>query len=104
MLDKGTTHDLELFFIVAWSVWWNRNQAIHDDMSSPPIQIWEIANRSLLDYTGSCSFSLPSQPPSAAFWKAPLMAFSKSMLMGLLQGTAEILALGWLLETAMVFP
>ena len=60
LLDKGTTHDLELFFIVAWTVWWNRNQATHDDMGSPPIQTWEIANRTLLDYTGANSISLSS--------------------------------------------
>ena len=59
-LDKGIVHDLELFFIVAWTVWWNRNQATHDDMGSPPIQTWEIANRTLLDYTGANSISLPS--------------------------------------------
>ena len=60
LLDKGTTHDLELFFIVAWTVWWNRNQATHDDMGTPRIQTWEIANRTLLDYTGANSISLPS--------------------------------------------
>ena len=88
LLDKGTAHDLELFFIVAWSVWWNCNQAIHDDMGSPPIQIWEIANRTLLDYKGVISTSLPIQPSSISTWKAhhppPPMVFSKSMLTALL--------------------
>ena len=31
----------------------------------------------MLDYTGSGSFSLPSQPPSSAFWKAPPHGFFK---------------------------
>jgi len=34
---KGSPNDLELFFVVAWSIWWNRNQAIHEDSDTPPI-------------------------------------------------------------------
>jgi len=36
LIEKGSFHDLELFFAVAWSIWWNRNQATHEDSSSPP--------------------------------------------------------------------
>ena len=93
LLDKGTAHDLELFFIVAWTVWWNRNQATHDDIGFPPIQTWEITNRTLLDYTSAISNSLPSQPSSISSWKAPAHV-SKSMLTRLLQVTVEILASG----------
>ena len=60
LLDKGTAHDLELFFIVAWTVWWNRNQATHDDLGFPPIQTWEIANRTSLGYKGVISTSFPN--------------------------------------------
>ena len=93
LLDKGTAHDLELFFIVAWTVWWNRNQATHDDIGSPPIQTWEITNRTLLDYTSAISNSLPSQPSSISSWKAPAHVL-KSMLTRLLQVIVEILASG----------
>ncbi|KAL0001346.1 hypothetical protein SO802_015127 [Lithocarpus litseifolius] len=31
IIEKGSPLDLELFFAVAWSIWWNRNQAIHED-------------------------------------------------------------------------
>ena len=93
LLDKGTTHDLELFFIVAWTIWWNRNQATHDDIGFPPIQTWEITNRTLLDYTSAISNSLPSQSSSISSWKAPAHV-SKSMLTRLLQVTTEILASG----------
>ena len=71
LLDKGTAHDLELFFIVAWTVWWNRNQATHDDLGFPPIQTWEIANRTSLDYKDVISTSLPIQPSSISTWKPP---------------------------------
>ena len=36
---KGSPHDLELFFAMAWSIWWNRNQAIHEDSGSTPSQV-----------------------------------------------------------------
>ncbi|XP_050249054.1 uncharacterized protein LOC126696338 [Quercus robur] len=36
-IAKGSPNDLELFFAVAWSIWWNHNQAIHEDSGSPPI-------------------------------------------------------------------
>ena len=39
LLEKGTTNDLEIFFTVAWSIWWNRNQAVHDDTGKPPPQV-----------------------------------------------------------------
>ena len=37
-IAKGSPSDLELFFTVAWSIWWNHNQAIHEDFGSPPFQ------------------------------------------------------------------
>ena len=36
-IAKGSLNDLELFFAIAWSIWWNRNKAIHEDSGSPPI-------------------------------------------------------------------
>ena len=36
-IAKCSPNDLELFFVVVWSIRWNRNQAIHEDSSSPPI-------------------------------------------------------------------
>ena len=73
LLDKGTAHDLELFFIVAWTVWWNRNQATHDDIGSPPIQTWEITNR--ICWTIQVPSQIPSHHSShlSPLGKPPLM-------------------------------
>lgn len=69
---KGSSHDLELFFAMAWSIWWNHNQALHEDSSAPPRQIWDMANRTLVDYKEACSYSnLPLVPPSTK-WRTPL--------------------------------
>ena len=36
-IENNSSNDLELFFAVAWSIWWNRNQALFDDSSTSPI-------------------------------------------------------------------
>ena len=55
---KGSPNDLELFFAVAWSIWWNRNQAIHEDSGSPPFQAWEMASKVMAEYKSACSYSV----------------------------------------------
>ena len=61
--EKDSSFALELFFAVAWSIWWNRNQALHKDSGVPPSQIWDMANRILSEYKEACSFSnLPQVP------------------------------------------
>nr|POF08236.1 hypothetical protein CFP56_74404 [Quercus suber] len=54
-IAKGSSNDLELFFVVAWSIWWNHNQAIHEDSSSPPIHAWEMAGGVLAEFKAACS-------------------------------------------------
>ena len=74
---KGSPHDLELFFAVAWSIWWNRNQAIHEDSGSTPSQVWDMANRILYKYKDACSLPALSSAPSLTTWQAPPLGFTK---------------------------
>ena len=30
LLEKGTQRDMEIFFGVAWMIWYNRNQIVHE--------------------------------------------------------------------------
>lgn len=41
LIEKGTLLELDVFFMTAWTIWGNRNQAIHNDASIPPSQVWE---------------------------------------------------------------
>lgn len=35
-IEKGMIKELDLFFMVAWYIWGNENQVIHNDSASPP--------------------------------------------------------------------
>nr|XP_023889265.1 uncharacterized protein LOC112001321 [Quercus suber] len=76
-LVKGSPRDLELFFVVAWSIWWNRNQAIHEDSGSPLSQFWDMANRMLSEYKDACSLPALSSAPALTAWQAPPSGFFK---------------------------
>ena len=49
-LIKGTSRDMENFFVVAWSIWYNRNQMVYESLCQSPSQIWGFASRLLNDY------------------------------------------------------
>nr|POF20472.1 hypothetical protein CFP56_63889 [Quercus suber] len=77
IIAKGSLHDLELFFAVAWSIWWNRNQAIHEDSGSPPIQAWELAGGVLAEFKAACLCPALSQALPLSRWKAPPSGYFK---------------------------
>lgn len=67
-LEKGT---------IACSVWWNRNQAVHDESGMPPSHVWEMANRNFQDCKEACTPSPPQQIPSATRWRPLSWGFLK---------------------------
>ena len=77
IIEKGSPNDLELFFAVAWSIWWNHNQALHDDLGTPSRQVWEMANRILHEYKDACSLPAFSPTPTPSAWQAPPSGFFK---------------------------
>ena len=77
-IGLGKLSELDLFFMVLWSIWGNRNQAIHNDSAIPPIQVWESARGALLDYNDSRLIPLPSPPPARVHWTAPPPGFLRS--------------------------
>ena len=77
IMEKGSSTDLDLFFMAAWSIWGNRNNATHNYASYPPTQVWEIAKWSLIDFTTSNLPDHPSHPMVRAHWSPPLLGFHK---------------------------
>lgn len=76
-IGEGKLSDLNLFFMVAWSIWGYRNQAIHNDTANLPSQVWESTRRALLDYKASRLNPLPTHPPACLHWAAPPPGFHK---------------------------
>ncbi|KAK9986499.1 hypothetical protein SO802_031450 [Lithocarpus litseifolius] len=77
IIAKGSPNDLELFFAVAWSIWWNRNQAIHENSGSPPLQAWDMASKIMAEFKAACSYPILPQAPPLSIWKAPPLGFFK---------------------------
>ena len=71
ILEKGTSHDLELFFVTAWSIWYNRNQVVHEAVELPSAQIWGYAQRLMSDFKGAIPATLLSQQSTEVGWAAP---------------------------------
>ena len=61
ILNNGTNCDLEVFFGVAWSDWYNRNQVVFESKCQLPSQIWRFARSFIQDYIGAM-FALNKNP------------------------------------------
>nr|XP_023915006.1 uncharacterized protein LOC112026546 [Quercus suber] len=77
IIKNDSSSALELFIAVAWSIWWNRNQALHEGSGAPPSQIWDMAIRILGEYKEACSFSNLPLVSSLINWRPPPAGFTK---------------------------
>uniref|UniRef100_A0A7N2KPV5 RNase H type-1 domain-containing protein n=1 Tax=Quercus lobata TaxID=97700 RepID=A0A7N2KPV5_QUELO len=77
IFEKGTSRDLDTFFMTAWSIWGNRNQAIHNDVGITSMQVWDYARRALLDFNNAFSQSTLTPPTPHHKWTAPPSSFFK---------------------------
>ena len=67
----GASHDLEIFFVTAWSIWYNQNQVAHEAQGFSSVQIWGTAQRALTNYNVAAAINLFWQQPSEVGWCAP---------------------------------
>lgn len=77
ILSEGATKDLELFFVVAWSIWYNRNQKCFEDKTHPPNQIWYHARRLVLEHKEAIASINGKHTPEDPKWIAPPLDFHK---------------------------
>ena len=93
IMEKGSSTNLDLLFMAAWSIWGNRNNAIHNDADCPPTQVWEIAKRSLIDFTSNLP-DHPSHPTIRAHWSPPSLGFHKINVDGATANNGEHSSIG----------
>ena len=63
--------------MAAWTIWGNRNNALHNDAGCPLAQALEIAKQSQIDFTTACSHDHPSHPIVRTHWSLPPLGFHK---------------------------
>ena len=71
ILEKGTTQDLEVFFGVAWSIWYNRNLIAFESTCRLPSQIWGFANRFLHEHRAARMALNKDQVAENSRWTPP---------------------------------
>ncbi|KAK9999142.1 hypothetical protein SO802_018745 [Lithocarpus litseifolius] len=71
IMEKGSAMDLEIFFITTWSIWYNRNQVVHEQPYLTPSQVWDNAQRLRCDYKGAITANFLRQQPPVVGWAAP---------------------------------
>lgn len=69
--------NLELFFAISWSVWYNRNKLFHDENGLPPLQILDLAKSMVENYKEALSLDSPLLPSSQSSWVAPPSGYFK---------------------------
>ena len=72
ILSHKSLQDLELFFTVAWAIWYNRNKSIYEGTCSPPMQVWQMASCSIDDFSAAATLDLATpRPATSSCWSPP---------------------------------
>ena len=72
ILSHKSLQDLELFFTVAWAIWYNRNKSIYEGICSSPLQVWQMASCSIDDFSVAATVDLATpRPASSSCWSPP---------------------------------
>ena len=69
ILTQKSTQDLEIFFAVAWAIWYNRNEVVHNESNLFPQQTWYMAKSSMEDYSSAADADLSSIRISPNRWE-----------------------------------
>ena len=71
LMNQGTQSDLEKFFGVAWSIWYNRNQVVNEDCGAMAEHIWGLAIRLIEDFKEANIQIINPKGTKDRAWKPP---------------------------------
>ncbi|XP_075669908.1 uncharacterized protein LOC142639644 [Castanea sativa] len=69
ILNNGAAHDLEIFFVTSWALWYNRNQKAFKDACYSPDQVWFFAKATRSEAAALCNQSQISEAPPTGMYK-----------------------------------
>ncbi|XP_030959150.1 uncharacterized protein LOC115981107 [Quercus lobata] len=72
IFESGTSSDLEVFFGVAWAIWYNRNKIVYESSSQVPDYIWGFAKKYILKFKSASIACSQSLSRSEGKWIVPL--------------------------------
>ena len=82
IISNGSPRDLEVFFVTAWYIWYNRNQIVFEATSLLLGQIWDFALRLAKDFKGVLTPTVLQQGCQATHWSLPPPGFHKVQVDG----------------------
>ena len=77
ILSHHSQQDLELFFGIAWAIWYNRNKVVHEDGCLSHQQVWQLAKSVVEDFNNVVDWDF-SQPRALPIkWTPPPIGIFK---------------------------
>ena len=77
LLERGTQRDMEIFFGVAWVIWYNRNQIVYEGNGVSEDHIWETAIQMIKEFKGTRSWDINIPKRNEKAWTPPPVGFFK---------------------------
>ena len=93
LIHSNASQVLDLFFVLSWAIWSNRNKLVHNDSPLSPSPVWNLAIYTLEDFKMAASLDILPQDILKIGGRLLLKKFSKLMLMGQLLTMEKIPAL-----------
>ena len=77
IMADGTSQDLKIFFVTAWSLWYSKNQKVFEANIQTPDQVWSFAGRFIQDYKEASNLCNCGIASAKSKWRAPPVGIYK---------------------------
>ena len=71
IFESSTSQDLELFFGIAWAIWYDRNKIVHESSSQFSDHIWSYARKYIIEFKSASVACSQQLAQTEEKWIAP---------------------------------
>ena len=71
LIHSNASQVLDLFFVLSWAIWSNRNKLVHNDSPLSPSQVWILAISTLVNFKMVASLDILPSRHSQNRWETP---------------------------------